>query len=307
MRVLLLVYVAVSARVRSLLEAIQDMTDETQQMIALTELCEMLSMGTEETLQGMYLLCCCLCRHFVWNSLSLYCLILSLLVICLSAIRKIAEYSGQSCIGFPSEQVVPVLVNLMNTEYNPDLMLVATRTLTHMMEALPATCSMAVAYQAVPSLCAKLLTIEYIDLAEQSLTALEKLSQDHGYGIIMGICVYFKAVLACLWQFYTEAIEYARGRPFSEFLFCIVFNLCFGYDLSLVFCRTAIVRAGGLSACLSYLDFFSTSLQRVSVTIAANICRNIPPDCFHMVYDMVPNLTNILQYQGVLSHQQILL
>lgn len=59
-----------------------------------------------------------------------------------------------------------------------------------------------------------------------------------------------------------------------------------------------MLRAGGLSACLSYIDFFSTSLQRVAVTIAANICRTVPADCFHMVYDMVPNMTNLLQYQG---------
>jgi E3 ubiquitin-protein ligase TRIP12 len=75
-----------------------------------------------------------------------------------------------------------VLVNLMNAEYNPDLMLMATRTLTHMIEALPGTCAVAVAHQAVPTLCAKLLTIEYIDLAEQSLTCLEKMSADHGCG-----------------------------------------------------------------------------------------------------------------------------
>lgn len=74
------------------------------------------------------------------------------------------------------------LVNIMNMEHNPDLMLLATRTLTHMIEALPGTSAVAVSLQAVPSLCAKLLTIEYIDLAEQSLTALEKLSQDYGYG-----------------------------------------------------------------------------------------------------------------------------
>jgi E3 ubiquitin-protein ligase TRIP12 len=67
----------------------------------------------------------------------------------------------------------------------------------------------------------------------------------------------------------------------------------------------SIIRAGGLSACLSYIDFFSTSLQRVAVSIAANIVRAVPPDCFHMVYDMVPNLTNLLQYQGVDLLQRI--
>jgi hypothetical protein len=43
----------VAAKVRGLLEGIQDMTDDTRQLISLTELCEMLSMGTEDTLQGV--------------------------------------------------------------------------------------------------------------------------------------------------------------------------------------------------------------------------------------------------------------
>lgn len=44
----------VNARVRALLQGIEDVSDETTQMVSLTELCEMLSMGTEETLQGVY-------------------------------------------------------------------------------------------------------------------------------------------------------------------------------------------------------------------------------------------------------------
>ena len=41
--------------------------------------------------------------------------------------------------------------------------------------------------------CSRLLTIEYIDLAEQSLQALEKLSQDHG-----GSCLREGGMMACL-------------------------------------------------------------------------------------------------------------
>lgn len=56
----------------------------------------------------------------------------------------------------------------------------------------------------------------------------------------------------------------------------------------------SIVREGGLTACLSYLDFFATSTQRTAVTTAANCCRNIPEDSFPVVKDVMPILLNVL-------------
>jgi E3 ubiquitin-protein ligase TRIP12 len=64
-------------------------------------------------------------------------------------------------------------------EHNPDMMLFAARALTFMADVLPSSCGAIVRHGAVPALCARLLTIEYIDLAEQSLQALEKLSHEH--------------------------------------------------------------------------------------------------------------------------------
>ena len=56
----------------------------------------------------------------------------------------------------------------------------------------------------------------------------------------------------------------------------------------------AIVREGGLTACLTFLDFFATSTQRTAVTTAANCCRNIPEESFPTVRDVMPILNNIL-------------
>lgn len=50
-------------------------------------------------------------------------------------------------------------------------------------------------------------------------------------------------------------------------------------------------------AVLSYLDFFSTGVQRVAVSTASNICRQLPSDAGDLVMEVVPILTNILQYQ----------
>ena len=62
-------------------------------------------------------------------------------------------------------------MHLLNSEHNPDVMLLAARAITFLADVLPSSCSSIVRHGAVPAFCARLLTIEYIDLAEQSLQA----------------------------------------------------------------------------------------------------------------------------------------
>ncbi|KAF2485435.1 hypothetical protein BDY17DRAFT_293599 [Neohortaea acidophila] len=143
---------------------------------------------------------------------------------------------------FSPDQYVKELVTLMQPneltgEENPEIMLVACRCIANMMEALPQATASVVYGGAVPILCQKLLEIQFIDLAEQALSTLEKIS-----------------------------VEFP----------------------------SSIVREGGLTACLGYLDFFATSTQRTAVTTAANCCRNIPEDSFSVVKEVMPTLLNTL-------------
>lgn len=138
---------------------------------------------------------------------------------------------------FVKELVVLMQPNEITGEENPEIMLLACRCLANLMEALPASTANVVYGGAVPVLCQKLLEISFIDLAEQALSTLEKIS-----------------------------VEYP----------------------------TSIVREGGLTACLSYLEFFATSTQRVAVTTAANCCRNIPEDSFPVIREVMPTLLNVL-------------
>ncbi|KAK4634501.1 putative ubiquitin fusion degradation protein [Fulvia fulva] len=143
---------------------------------------------------------------------------------------------------FAPDQYVKELVTLMQPndftgEENPEVMLLACRCIANMMEALPAATASVVYGRAVPILCQKLLEIHYIDLAEQALSTLEKIS-----------------------------VEFP----------------------------SSIVREGGLTACLTYLDFFATGTQRTAVTTAANCCRNIPEDSFPTVRDVMPILLGTL-------------
>ncbi|OAA70895.1 hect [Akanthomyces lecanii RCEF 1005] len=164
---------------------------------------------------------------------------LSVQVIALQELSELLLVSNEDNLAghFSPDAFVRELVQLMNKEESPEVMLLACRCLANLMEALPASVANVVYGNAVPVLCSKLLEISFIDLAEQSLSTLEKIS-----------------------------VEYP----------------------------SSIVREGGLTACLSYLDFFATSTQRTAVTIAANCCRNIPDDSFPVVRDVMPILLNVL-------------
>ncbi|GMY05450.1 E3 ubiquitin-protein ligase UPL3 [Fagus crenata] len=194
-----------SGRLKKILSGLRADGEEGRQVEALTQLCDMLSIGTEESLST-----------------------------------------------FSVDSFVPVLVGLLNHESNPDIMLLAARALTHLCDVLPSSCAAVVHYGAVSCFCARLLTIEYMDLAEQSLQALKKISQEH---------------------------------------------------------PTACLRAGALMAVLSYLDFFSTGVQRVALSTAANMCKKLPSDAADFVMEAVPLLTNLLQYHDskVLEHASICL
>ncbi|CAE6150479.1 unnamed protein product [Arabidopsis arenosa] len=194
-----------NGRMKKILSGLRSEGEEGKQVEALTQLCEMLSIGTEDSLST-----------------------------------------------FSVDSFVPVLVGLLNHESNPDIMLLAARALTHLCDVLPSSCAAVVHYGAVSCLVARLLTIEYMDLAEQSLQALKKISQEH---------------------------------------------------------PTACLRAGALMAVLSYLDFFSTGVQRVALSTAANMCKKLPSDASDYVMEAVPLLTNLLQYHDakVLEYASICL
>jgi E3 ubiquitin-protein ligase TRIP12 len=138
---------------------------------------------------------------------------------------------------FSLDAFVPLLVGLLDAEHNPDAMLLAARALTHLADVFPPARPSIVRAGALPQLCSRLLNIQYIDLAEQSLQALSKLAHDHG---------------------------------------------------------PAVARAGGLAACLAYLDFFSIGLQRVAVATAAAMCRNLQANCHALALESAPQLTRLL-------------
>lgn len=76
----------------------------------------------------------------------------------------------------------------------------ACRALTYMMEALPR--SSVVVLDAVPVFLQKLQVIQCMDVAEQSLTALEMLSRRHSKSILQAVMSILK--ICCLFLFPVE-------------------------------------------------------------------------------------------------------
>ncbi|XP_074599417.1 E3 ubiquitin-protein ligase ctrip isoform X2 [Brevipalpus obovatus] len=141
--------------------------------------------------------------------------------------------------GFPAKQAVPALISLLQLEQNFDIMNHSCRALTYMMESLPR--SSAVVVDAIPAFLEKLQFIQCMDVAEQSLTALEILSRRHS---------------------------------------------------------KAILHAGGVPACLSYLDFFTINAQRAALSITANCCQNLNKDEFSFVQESLATLSShLIKYQ----------
>lgn len=71
------------------------------------------------------------------------------------------------------------LVHLLrDKEHNPEIMLLSVRSLTHLLDVLPSVTGTALEAGIVPVLCEKLLNMQFIDLAEQSIKAMEKIAQE---------------------------------------------------------------------------------------------------------------------------------
>lgn len=100
----------------------------------------------------------------------------SLQLIALQELSEILLVSTEDNLSghFSPDAFVKELVVLMQPsdfgEENSEMMLLACRCLANLMEALPASTANVVYGGAVPVLCAKLLEIHFIDLAEQALS-----------------------------------------------------------------------------------------------------------------------------------------
>lgn len=78
------------------------------------------------------------------------------------------RFARKHCVHF-EVLVCTLQVNLLNSERSDDITILSARSLTFLADVLPSSAASIVRHGAVPALCARLLAVEDIDLAEQSL------------------------------------------------------------------------------------------------------------------------------------------
>ena len=112
-------------------------SDDSEEYMGLTELCETLNMATEDVL-----------------------------------------------IAIRPDEFVPGILSCLAKEYNVELMLLAARALTYLIDAIPPTSGIVCSAGGIPTLCDKLRNIVDIDVAEQALTALEKIAVENPLAVL---------------------------------------------------------------------------------------------------------------------------
>ncbi|OMO73502.1 E3 ubiquitin-protein ligase [Corchorus olitorius] len=115
----------------------------------------------------------------------------------LAALTELCEVlsfcNEDSLSSLMADSLSPILVKLARNESTADIMLLAIRGITYLCDVFPRSSGFLVRHDAVPALCQRLLAIEYVDVAEQCLQALEKISRDQPLA-----CLQAGAIMAVL-------------------------------------------------------------------------------------------------------------
>lgn len=280
-----------STRFRTLLESLRKRNDPSGQLVALQELAELLSISNEETLAG----------YFPTESF-----VKELVYIMggpkpadpKTVIRATAvsdsegeggeddedeemedlTFAGVAAASKAAEEdeadAAAIAAAQSGMEDNGEMMLLASRCLANLMEALPYATHSVVSSGAIPVLNSKLMEIQFIDLAEQVLQVSHSRST------------------RCETRMYALLLE---SQP-SDFL--LLFSDLFLQTLEKISTEfpTAIVKEGGLTAMLQFLDFFNMHVQRTAMNAAANCCRRLTTEVFPMIRDVLPIIQNVLTY-----------
>ncbi|RMD39488.1 hypothetical protein DV735_g5640, partial [Chaetothyriales sp. CBS 134920] len=124
---------------------------------------------------------------------------------------------------YVKELVALMQPNPLTGEENAEMMLLACRCIANLMEALRGSVANVVYGGAVPVLCQKLLDIQYIDVAEQALSTLSKVSIDYPGSIVreggLAACLQFLDFFATGTQrtAVTTAANCCRNIPHDSF------------------------------------------------------------------------------------------
>ncbi|KAF9479594.1 hypothetical protein BDN70DRAFT_906231 [Pholiota conissans] len=165
---------SLSSRLKTMLNNIKSTADPTTRLVTLQELSELLSISTEDTLAGSFQV-----EQFVRE-----------LVKILGGRGADEDEEEDEDIGDRDEDTALAAALAMSSggqyqgDENLEAQVLACRCLANLMEALPGVAHTVVYHGAIPVLCSKLIEISYIDLAEQTLSTLEKISEEFPSSIV---------------------------------------------------------------------------------------------------------------------------
>ncbi|KAH8075865.1 hypothetical protein BXZ70DRAFT_712273 [Cristinia sonorae] len=163
-----------SGRLKTMLNNIKRTADPTTRLVTLQELSELLSISTEDTLAGSFQV-----ESFVRE-----------LVRILGGSGNNDDEGEDDEDQEHDEDAALAAALAMSTggtyqgDENLEAQVLACRCLANLMEALPGVAHTVVYHGAIPVLCSKLIEISYIDLAEQTLSTLEKISEEFPSSIV---------------------------------------------------------------------------------------------------------------------------
>ncbi|KAK2463605.1 hypothetical protein APHAL10511_004356 [Amanita phalloides] len=164
-----------SSRLKTLLNNIKSTAEPTARLLALQELSELLSISTEDTLAGSFQV--------------------------ESYVREFVRILGGQGAEDDEDEDIDQEMHVQDEDAalavalamsgggfqgdeNLEAQVLACRCLANLMEALPGVAHTVVYHGAIPVLCSKLIEIAYIDLAEQTLSTLEKISEEYPSAIV---------------------------------------------------------------------------------------------------------------------------
>ncbi|KAF9071607.1 hypothetical protein BDP27DRAFT_1382427 [Rhodocollybia butyracea] len=169
---------SLSSRLKTMLNNIKSTADPTTRLVTLQELSELLSISTEDTLAGSFQV-----EAFVRELVKI--------LGGRGADRDEDEDDeGEDGDEEQDEDAALAAALAMSNggtyagDDNLEAQVLACRCLANLMEALPGVAHTVVYHGAIPVLCSKLIEISYIDLAEQTLSTMEKISEEFPSSIV---------------------------------------------------------------------------------------------------------------------------
>ncbi|KAJ4473595.1 hypothetical protein J3R30DRAFT_3659131 [Lentinula aciculospora] len=167
---------SLSSRLKTMLNNIKPTADPTTRLVTLQELSELLSISTEDTLAGSFQV-----EAFVRELVK---------ILGGRGADRDEDDDDEGDEEERDEDAALAAALAMSTggtyagDDNLEAQVLACRCLANLMEALPGVAHTVVYHGAIPVLCSKLIEISYIDLAEQTLSTMEKISEEFPSSIV---------------------------------------------------------------------------------------------------------------------------